>query len=143
MYMKDEKNQPLTICYLDVNNLKIVNDKLGHNIGNQLLIDVVKIIKQNIRNLDYLSRLGGDEFLLVLPNLTLLESREVMKRINKKIESFNALPEREYIISISFGIVEYDGKENLDELIIRADRKMYKHKTLIKKNTNDEVDMKS
>ncbi|MEA1975849.1 MAG: sensor domain-containing diguanylate cyclase, partial [Bacillota bacterium] len=143
MYAKNKIKQPLTICYMDVNNLKIVNDRLGHNIGNQLLIDVVQIIKQNIRNLDYLSRLGGDEFLLVLPNLTLLEASEVMKRINKKIESFNLLYERGYIISISFGIVEYDGAESLDELIIRADKKMYKHKTLIKKNTNKEVDMES
>jgi diguanylate cyclase (GGDEF)-like protein len=133
LYESLEEKKYLAICYIDINNLKIVNDKLGHNDGDQLIIDVIEIIKKNIRNIDFISRLGGDEFLLVLPSSISLDAESIMKRVNKSIDKFNDLSERKYILSISAGIAEYNLKESLDEFIERADVEMYKNKVILKK----------
>lgn len=60
--------RPLSIVYLDVDGLKLLNDTKGHAVGDQILRDVVTLIRSNIRSSDSLGRVGGDEFLLVLPD---------------------------------------------------------------------------
>jgi len=127
-----ELNNPLTICYIDVNNLKIVNDKLGHNFGDLLILDVVELIKKNIRDTDYISRFGGDEFVLVLSNTNAENAEIITNRIQNSIQDFNEISDKNYLVSISLGIIEYNGIETLDELIERADFKMYENKILIK-----------
>jgi len=120
----------LTICFLDVNGLKKVNDGLGHNFGDELLETVSGTIKKEIRDKDILARLGGDEFLLVLDGINEEISNKVFKRINNAFADINSKGKRPYVISVSYGFVEINGKnrKNVDELIKEADAKMYEHK---------------
>jgi len=120
-----EKNTSLTIAFIDVNNLKIVNDSNNHQMGDQLLIDVVNILKESIRNTDEICRLGGDEFLLILPKTNYDEAEIIFKRIEKLIMGFNEERIRPYDIEISKGIIEFDKKMSIDEFIDLADEYMY------------------
>jgi len=125
MIIAKEKNTSLTIAFIDVNNLKIVNDSNNHQMGDQLLIDVVNILKESIRNTDEICRLGGDEFLLILPKTNYDEAEIIFKRIEKLIMGFNEERIRPYDIEISKGIIEFDKKMSIDEFIDLADEYMY------------------
>ncbi len=73
----DDECKPLTICYLDINNLKEVNDTYGHTMGDAYINEFVRMVRENCRQTDICIRLGGDEFLLVLPR-TSISSAEVV-----------------------------------------------------------------
>jgi len=124
-----------TVCFIDINGLKEVNDELGHIIGDELIMNVVKVIKENIRNNDFISRFGGDEFLIVLTNINAEEAEFVWTRINNEFNRINREQDNPYNISVSHGIYEFTANENetLDSLINKADAKMYEEKRHIKK----------
>ncbi|PRX18520.1 diguanylate cyclase (GGDEF)-like protein [Orenia metallireducens] len=125
----------LTICFVDIDGLKGVNDKFGHNEGDNLIYTVSNIFKESIRDNDIICRMGGDEFLLVFPECDLKRAQRVWKRVQRKFEEINSTEEREYIISASHGFVEYDGSDSisLNELIEIADDRMYEDKRCHKK----------
>ncbi len=126
----------MSICFMDINGLKDINDNLGHDHGDNILISVVQSIKEVIRSTDILIRLGGDEFLLALPRATCETSEEIWSRIKEKFETINKNENRPYIISVSHGIVELDNttKESLAEQVAKADQLMYAEKKIIKKD---------
>lgn len=120
----------LTICYIDVDRLKEVNDTYGHQEGDDYILFVTNVMKEIIRESDGLSRLGGDEFLLVLPECDIEKAAYVLKRIEQALESHNERKTKPYKLGISYGLAAYDFQEqtNIDRLISRADVEMYKHK---------------
>ena len=124
----------LSICFIDVNGLKEVNDALGHKFGDELIISTVESIKQEIRTEDFTVRMGGDEFMIILSGIGADDSEKVWKRINRRYEDINEKEGRPYLISISHGIVEYDNnqKPGLESFINMADSKMYEEKKFIK-----------
>lgn len=130
--MDKKDNDDLTICFSDINDLKVINDKLGHNTGDLLIKDVINIIKNNIKGKDFISRLGGDEFLIVFPDATEKQVKNIINQILDEIEEFNLSNKREYNISISNGIQEYEKGVSLDSFIEKADQKMYDNKKKIK-----------
>lgn len=124
----------LTICFIDVNNLKIINDKLGHKHGDDLIITVSNILKQSKRESDLLCRLGGDEFLMILPNSNLSNCEFLWERISNNIDDYNKKSSKIYNISLSHGFAEYNKDEiTVDEFISLADKEMYKEKITVKK----------
>ncbi len=124
----------LSICFIDVNGLKEVNDALGHKFGDELITTTVESIKQEIRTEDFTVRMGGDEFMIILSGIGADDSEKVWKRINRRYEDINEKEGRPYLISISHGIVEYDNnqKPGLESFINMADSKMYEEKKFIK-----------
>lgn len=124
----------LSICFLDVNGLKEVNDALGHKFGDELITSTVESIKQEIRTEDFTVRMGGDEFMIILSGIGADDSEKVWKRINRRYEDINEKEGRPYLISISHGIVEYDNNQRpgLESFINMADSKMYEEKKFIK-----------
>ncbi|MCK5129427.1 MAG: GGDEF domain-containing protein [Clostridiales bacterium] len=129
----------ISLCFIDVNGLKEVNDVLGHASGDDLLLTVVDTIKNSIRDEDFLIRMGGDEFLIVFLKIKKEIAETIWQRIVKSYDSINSLEDREYFISVSHGIVEVklsDNDHDLNDLITRADDKMYDEKRRIKKNIN-------
>ncbi|MTI69253.1 MAG: diguanylate cyclase [Firmicutes bacterium] len=128
MFIAKEKGTPLTIAYIDVNNLKIVNDKGSHQLGDRLLTDVVDIISSNIRNTDKICRLGGDEFLIIFPNSDYIKVDKIFNRIQNVLEKINKSSNKPYKIAISKGIVEYDKDMDIDHFIDLADKYMYEEK---------------
>lgn len=124
------ETSPLVVCFVDVDNLKKVNDQLGHQEGDNLIRSVCEILKKALRESDIIFRLGGDEFLLIFPNCNLKKARLIWKRIEQERRVANAPRDGLYPISFSHGLAEYTAEKNLsiDDLVTLADEQMYRTK---------------
>jgi diguanylate cyclase (GGDEF)-like protein len=123
-------NDVCSVCFLDVNKLKYVNDKFGHFEGDELLVLVCKFIKAGLKDKDILCRLGGDEFIIIFPGSREANSESTIKRVIEEIKLQNKNKLKPYDISFSYGIVEieHDSNKDIDEIIQMADAKMYEDK---------------
>lgn len=130
---RDNPSHSLCVAYIDINNLKITNDNYGHQAGDSLIKDVIKILKNNLRDSDKISRLGGDEFLIIFPEMEYDAAVRIFERIEESIKDFNAKSLRPYYIGISKGIAVYDYDMTADEFIEVADKRMYTDKQRSKK----------
>lgn len=128
----------VSLCFIDINGLKEVNDTLGHKFGDELITSVANVIKETIREQDFLIRLGGDEFLIVFNGIDTEMAEINWQRIVQSFEKINLDDNRPYIISVSHGIVDFDNKQktHVDDLINAADEKMYNEKQNIKAGLN-------
>lgn len=117
------------ILFADLDGLKTINDTLGHDIGDRVIVDAAQILKQTFRDADIVARLGGDEFALFLP-ICAGKSEDFYLRLQDNIDRFNQQPDRAYVLSISLGVQPGDMNSDLsvEELIGLADKLMYKHK---------------
>jgi diguanylate cyclase (GGDEF)-like protein/PAS domain S-box-containing protein len=135
--IKMAKRRPMkfTICYVDINNLKYVNDNFGHIDGDFMILKVVETIKANLREADIVCRLGGDEFLIIFIDCNEAQARTIIDRITKALDEYNKKKEKPYPITISKGFAEYVAGEeiNAEELIALADIEMYRDKQIMKK----------
>lgn len=120
----------LSVCFIDINNLKKVNDTYGHEHGDALIVDVVQNIQLNIRTDDFIVRFGGDEFLIVFNGIDSDLSEKIWQRIVQQFIQINSTNDRPYKISVSHGIMEFNQNSILtvDELISEADKKCIKRK---------------
>jgi diguanylate cyclase (GGDEF)-like protein/PAS domain S-box-containing protein len=123
-------NTKLSICYVDVNGLKTINDTYGHAEGDETLRLVSTFLQEASREVDIICRLGGDEFLLVLPQCPIENARLVYQRIDDKVFQFNEQHLKPYRLSLSHGFAEYDpvAEKSVDQLIATADQQMYEDK---------------
>jgi len=128
---RDSQND-LTICYVDINNLKVVNDSLGHKYGDELIISVSSTIKEHIRGGDMICRLGGDEFLVIFPNCSIDQAHQVMERIESNLGVLQCGKHKSYPITISKGFMKYDGEMDIHDFVEEADLNMYKDKHIKK-----------
>ena len=131
--MKSNKlhNNILTVCYIDIDNLKEINDTFGHAEGDIVIKLLVSTVKNTIRKQDILVRMGGDEFILGLPYCPLKDAERIISKINKRIGQINLSGDYPYTISFSYGFEEVECHKNCDieEIIKHADTKMYRQKT--------------
>ncbi|WP_156750262.1 EAL domain-containing protein [Vibrio mediterranei] len=126
-----ERNRSITaVLFLDLNRFKHVNDSLGHDFGDKLLVEVSKRLSGCLRSSDVLARFGGDEFTILIENLTNIEqaialSKKIINGLRKPIQ----IGRESLTISTSIGIAAYpkDG-QNVDDLLRAADTAMYKAK---------------
>jgi diguanylate cyclase (GGDEF)-like protein/PAS domain S-box-containing protein len=130
------QRQGLFILYTDLDNLKLINDTLGHQEGDQALIDSANIIKETYRESDIFTRIGGDEFVVIPIGTTGDNLEKLTDRLQKNIENHNQTKKRNYSLSISFGTAYYDPAApcTVNELIAHADKMMYEQKRLKKKS---------
>ncbi|HYN50328.1 MAG TPA: GGDEF domain-containing protein [Thermoleophilaceae bacterium] len=108
----------LVAAYVDVDGLKAVNDTHGHSAGDELLRDVAESLRHRMRTYDLLVRLGGDEFLCVLPGVSVDEVRRRFHDLESELPAGSTLG------SVSIGLSELRDGENAQELINRADRNL-------------------
>lgn len=137
LYKNSEKNNgQISVCFIDINGLKDVNDYLGHDVGDELIVTVTNSIKEKIRENDFVARLGGDEFLIIFEGLDESGAEAVWQGIVADFEAINETEKRRYRISVSHGIETFSGASNeyIDTIINHADEKMYREKKIIKKN---------
>ncbi len=136
--VSERRDVQVSLCFLDINGLKEVNDTLGHAIGDELIKSVSDTIYSEIREQDFLIRLGGDEFLIVFEGIGEDKTEIIWKRIVNCYDQINQNEARKYNISVSHGIVVFEGKgkTHLDDLISEADEKMYQEKKIIKAGLN-------
>jgi diguanylate cyclase (GGDEF)-like protein len=125
-------NCPLSVIYFDFDNFKLVNDTFGHETGNTVLQRVAQMSRNSARGEDFVGRLGGDEFLLVLPQTDSAGALITAERIKKKLDSMELVAsngERLDFITYSMGIASYPASaETKDDLIRAADEAMYRAK---------------
>ena len=119
-----------SLAYTDIDNLKEINDEFGHDEGDLVLKEVVKLFKSTLREIDIICRMGGDEFLLIFPESSLKEAPLIKERLGKDLIILNQTLKKPYKIDHSIGFSEYDPANPLpmDELIRIADQRMYEEK---------------
>ena len=120
---------PLSLLFMDLDDFKQVNDKHGHAVGDSCLRAVVRVVSEELHYGDQLGRLGGDEFVIGLPGIGLLRAQQLAERLCRKIEDecgeVDGLPVR---LSVSIGVAECQATDNVEGLIRRADKAMYRAK---------------
>ncbi len=114
------------ILAIDVDHFKSINDTYGHATGDDVLIQVVRIIQSKIRKLDSIFRIGGEEFIILLPDSNLEGAWVVAEKIRKEVEQTKILPTQ--TVTISIGIAEIQSNETNYQWIHRCDQLLYKAK---------------
>jgi len=124
------KKQKILLAYLDIDGFKDINDTFGHKEGDKVLIEVMKLFKSTLREIDIICRMGGDEFLLIFPDSSLKDLPMIKERLNKNLTELNQTLKKPYKLGFSIGISYYhpDKPQSIDELISIADESMYKEK---------------
>ena len=127
IHMAKRNKYKLAVLFLDLNNFKEVNDTLGHDIGDHLLIEVAKRFTESIREEDTVARLGGDEFAIILNDIKFNEyAINIAKKIIKKVEEPLNIKSHTLMPSTSIGISIYpDHSESAEILLKLADQAMY------------------
>ncbi|WP_374519772.1 sensor domain-containing phosphodiesterase [Undibacterium squillarum] len=126
-----ERNQRrLALLFLDLDHFKDVNDTLGHSIGDSLLVEVASRLRQNLREEDVLSRLGGDEFIVMLTDVDEKSTERIAQKLISLVSTSFAIGGYELNVTPSIGIAVYpeDGAD-LETLLRNADAAMYRSKT--------------
>lgn len=129
------RKSKLAVLFLDLNGFKDVNDSLGHEAGDVLLKTIADRLKLGIRESDYVGRLGGDEFLVILTDIeTFANANLVAKKLKELISQMCNIKNVSIHITTSIGISMYpDDATELNDLIHHADQRMYQ----IKKEENE------
>lgn len=125
------------LFFADLDDLKCINDTLGHEEGDQALIDMAAILRETFRSSDIIARIGGDEFALLTDEFAILsidaEEKEpeiIINRLQDRIDRHNHQANRKYKLSISIGCAFYNPENplSIDKLMARADKLMYEQK---------------
>ncbi|HYE13215.1 MAG TPA: EAL domain-containing protein, partial [Pyrinomonadaceae bacterium] len=120
------------VLYLDLDRFKVINDSLGHTIGDQLLVGIADRLKKNLRPGDTVARLGGDEFTVLIEDISdEKEAVQVAERIQKELSVPFTLSGREVFTTVSMGIAPSStGYERAEDILRDADTAMYRAKSL-------------
>ena len=122
--------QDVLLIFADLDNLKLINDTLGHKEGDLGLIEVAKIIKSSFRESDIIARIGGDEFVVLAIQAEKESANKLIAKLQNKLNVYNVGSSRSYHLSLSVGMAYCDanGPCSIDELLSKADKLMYEQK---------------
>lgn len=118
------------MVYLDLDDLKAINDTYGHLEGNRVLVVTANVLRACFRQSDILARLGGDEFCVLMTDAGQDTAQQVRKRVQQRVDFTNALSTWPYRLSLSIGIADVPAirQPSLEELLRTADARMYEEK---------------
>jgi diguanylate cyclase (GGDEF)-like protein len=120
------QDMPLSLAFIDVDNLKSINDRYGHQTGDSVLVDLARLFQRQLRSSDTLARWGGDEFVLLLPNTQLQGAVQLMERIKASVEDDSFVAKT--LITWSCGVVEMQQRDGFHNMLRVADSLMYEGK---------------
>jgi len=116
--------RPLSLAFMDVDNFKAINDSFGHKDGDKLLVSLVKSIKQSVRSGDIVARIGGDEFVILLPETTYEASDLVIRRV--RVSLLEIMKQKGWPATFSIGLVTCANSDyDLEKILTTADNLMY------------------
>jgi len=130
----DRERKNLILVYLDLDDMKRINDQFGHKEGDRALADIANILRKSFRESDVLGRLGGDEFAILLTEPSEQDIEHVIcEHIHQNLSSHNEQNGRPYLLSVSVGVSRYSPANpcTLDDLLTSADKMMYREKGYI------------
>ena len=118
--------QPLSVAIADLDHFKIVNDELGHPVGDMALRQCAGLMRRGCSPSDLVARIGGEEFALILPGMTRTTAMEFCDSLRSIVSAYDwPAIHPELAISISIGVAQWDGSAELDELVHTADARLY------------------
>jgi diguanylate cyclase (GGDEF)-like protein len=122
--------EPFAVLMLDMDHFKAINDRLGHAVGDLALKHAATELAAALRKVDRLGRFGGEEFVALLPGITLAEAQAVAERLRAQIAALPlAHPGGSVVLSVSIGLAAWQGEdEDLSRLLVRADQALYRAK---------------
>ena len=121
------RNQiPATLILLDLDFFKMVNDKFGHHIGDDVLVELSELLTKRVRQTDRIFRFGGEEFVVLARNTTLVDSLVIAEQLRAQIEL--ELEDPDGALTASFGCAQLHPDENLEDWFVRADKAVYQAK---------------
>jgi len=128
--LQKSREYPISIISADLDGLKLINDTMGHKVGDEYIKNCASLMKKSFRQSDILARVGGDEFASILTYTDEEEAKGVAERIRKHIKEYNDM-HQEFPLSISLGTATaYSPAESLEEAYKQADDRMYHDKLL-------------
>lgn len=118
---------PITLVYLDVDNFKQVNDRQGHSQGDRLLQGIAKILNHDMRSTDVVARIGGDEFIGMMPYTNRSQAEQVLPRLHRHLQSF--VDKHQFPVSFSIGVITFEyPSTTVEDMVSVADSVMYQAK---------------
>ncbi|GAB1582429.1 GGDEF domain-containing protein [Phyllobacterium phragmitis] len=124
-------NKPVGLMILDLDHFKSINDTYGHDVGDAVLREVARCLKDYTRYHDVVARLGGEEFAVVAPNMDKDLLAKLAERIRKAVSEINlTIEEAQLRVTTSIGVAVWDRRESWQEFYRRADKQLYKAKNL-------------
>jgi diguanylate cyclase (GGDEF)-like protein len=135
----DQTGQTLLLVFADVDGLKIINDTLGHHLGDLALMETAHILREAFPETDILGRLSGDEFVALAAAGDDINEKFMRKRFEDALFEHNAYPDRSFVLSVSLGLALYDPASpcSIGDLLANADAIMYRQKRI--KNSADNL----
>lgn len=128
--VKREKSD-IALLIIDIDNFKTINDTYGHDHGDKIIIELVRILKDVIRENDLIVRYGGDEFVVLLPNTNIKNARKVATKLNQHINRTNELKAKEIQFTITIGCASNEkDATTIEQIIKEADIALYQAKSL-------------
>lgn len=126
----DRSGRPVLLMMMDVDHFKAINDKHGHATGDEVLVQLAECLRRELREYDLVARIGGEEFAVMIAEMSLDQGKFTAERLRKAVEKLHSLVGGKIpAITTSIGLAEYEsGREDLDGLMSRADRALYKAK---------------
>ncbi|MBF0591132.1 MAG: diguanylate cyclase [Nitrospirae bacterium] len=121
----------MLLFFLDMDGMKIINDTHGHKAGDRALVETARILRETFRDSDIIGRTGGDEFIVLVSDMDIVDESVIRARLQDNTDAFNAKNDSPLDLSISVGVINYsyDNPMELDELIAKADHLMYAEKS--------------
>ena len=118
------------LVYLDVDNLKTINDTLGHQVGDRALVRVADLLKENFRQSDIIARIGGDEFAVMALEASEDNEEQLLRRLRIRAAEMNRNAEPPHDLSFSVGAARFYGERgtSLEDLLAEVDQAMYRDK---------------
>lgn len=124
----DRYNSNFSIMLIDIDNFKGINDKFGHLLGDKILVEITNLLKTSIRETDILGRWGGDEFMVILPQTSIEETKKVKESVCSKVKNYTF--SNKLHVTVSVGISTYFEDDTFESIFIRADNELYREKNL-------------
>lgn len=122
-----EFGEPLSLIMFDIDHFKSINDTYGHPVGDVALVKIAALVRSRVRTSDALVRWGGEEFVILCPDTTLLNAEHLAENLRRQLAESPLIPERS--ITCSFGVTEMGINEEVDQVFERADKALYRSKS--------------
>jgi len=127
--LKARHQQKLSLVFVDVDDFKMINDAQGHDVGDNILINIAAALKSTIRNTDFIARWGGEEFIILLIDTQLQDAQLIAEQLRKTIESNTYLLEHaKKKVTISLGVTQARDNDDANALFKRVDNALYQAK---------------
>jgi diguanylate cyclase (GGDEF)-like protein len=128
--LADRGHLSFTLCYCDLDHFKQINDRYGHQAGDRVLRDFAEVANSVVRSVDFVARVGGEEFLLVLVGADAAMAERVAERLCERTRYLAMVPQDpDYRQTVSVGVAAFRPGERVEDVIQRADRALYSAKS--------------